>query len=273
MNGNDRIAAWAAEIEAARRGVRAIPTFSSRHADFDLATGYAVMLKVYRDRVRAGRLPVGRKIGFTNPGMWARYGVKDPIWAFVWADTVESPPEGRATCALAPFGEAKIEPEIVLHFARAPSSAARPNEILACIDWIAHGFEIVHSHYANWEFRAPDAVADDTLHGRLFLGAPRRVADLGPDLADHLARFTVDLHRDGALAERGVGANVLGSPLLALAHLVAVLAKQPDAPPIAAGEIVTTGTLTSALAVQAGESWHTRIAGIDLPGLEIAFVP
>jgi 2-keto-4-pentenoate hydratase len=63
---------------------------------------------------------------------------------------------------------------------------------------------------------------------------------------------------------------VLGSPLRALAYLVDVLAAQPKFAPLAAGEIVTTGTLTSALPVRAGDIWSTVIEGIDVPGMEIA---
>src|SRR5438876_44058 len=68
-----------------------------------------------------------------------------------------------------------------------------------------------------------------------------------------------------------VGANVLGSPLAALAHLVGVLAKQPGAPALAAGEIVTTGVITDAHPVAPGELWSTRIAGLPLAGLTVEF--
>ena len=77
--------------------------------------------------------------------------------------------------------------------------------------------------------------------------------------------------RDGAVAERGGGRNVLGAgPLAALGHLVDVLANDSVGPPLAAGEIVTTGTLTDALPVAAGEVWSMRLAGLSLPGLDLA---
>ena len=44
------------------------------------------------------------------------------------------------------------------------------------------------------------------------------------------------------------------SPLLALAHLIQALARQPEAPPLSAGEIVTTGVITDAHPVAAGET-------------------
>jgi 2-oxo-3-hexenedioate decarboxylase len=63
---------------------------------------------------------------------------------------------------------------------------------------------------------------------------------------------------------------VLGSPLLALAHLVQVLEKS-GAPPLAAGEIVSTGTLTDAHPVAPGERWNTRFNDLPLPGLTVEF--
>jgi 2-oxo-3-hexenedioate decarboxylase len=82
----------------------------------------------------------------------------------------------------------------------------------------------------------------------------------------------VELYRGEALVDRGVGANVLDSPLKALEHLVALLAKQRGAPPLEAGELVTTGVITDAHPVRPGETWSTRIAGLPLPGLTIEFV-
>jgi 2-oxo-3-hexenedioate decarboxylase len=77
------------------------------------------------------------------------------------------------------------------------------------------------------------------------------------------------LFRGGQLVDQGAGANVLGSPLLALGHLVALLEKQPEAPPLRAGDIITTGVLTDAHPVAAGETWRTEVSGLN--GLAIDF--
>ena len=57
---------------------------------------------------------------------------------------------------------------------------------------------------------------------------------------------------------------MLDSPLLALRHLVELLAADPHNPPLSAGEIISTGTLTLAMPVRAGEIWTTRAYGIPL---------
>ncbi|MNN96763.1 hypothetical protein D3C81_2157980 [compost metagenome] len=40
---------------------------------------------------------------------------------------------------------------------------------------------------------------------------------------------------------------------------------------IQAGELVTTGTLTRAYPVHAGETWSTELDGLSLPGMRIVF--
>ena len=62
---------------------------------------------------------------------------------------------------------------------------------------------------------------------------------------------------------------MLDGPLNALRHLVELLAAEHDNPPLAAGEIVTTGTLTRALPVAPGETWTTELFGVALPGLSV----
>jgi 2-oxo-3-hexenedioate decarboxylase len=145
-------------------------------------------------------------------------------------------------------------------------------EILACVDWIAHGIEIVQSHFPGWKFQAADVIADWALHGTLLVGEPQDVGRLGADLTTALERFTVTLSCDGSVREVGRGSNVLGSPLAAIAHLLAVLAQQRQAMPLQANELVTTGTLTPALPIHAGETWRTDLSGIALPGISVQFV-
>ena len=64
----------------------------------------------------------------------------------------------------------RLEPEIVRFRARTPRAGMSLIELQGCLDWVAHGFEIVHTHFDGWRFTAPDTVADFALHGRLRVG-------------------------------------------------------------------------------------------------------
>jgi 2-keto-4-pentenoate hydratase len=264
--------ALALEMKSAQDTARQIEPFTARIPGFDLETAYQVSRVIHEARVAEGAKPVGRKIGFTNPDMWSRYGVREPIWAHVYDRTVVLLEDTAATCSLAHFAEPMIEPEIVLHFRTAPRSDGGLAGILEAIDWVAHGFEVVQSHFPGWKFQAPDTVADGGLRGSLLVGPRVPVGELGSDPIHALESFTLDLSCDARHVETGRGSNVLGNPLAAILNLLGVLATQPHAAPLGAGELVTTGTITAAHPVHAGETWRTGLQGIPLHGLELRFL-
>jgi 2-oxo-3-hexenedioate decarboxylase len=256
-------------IELAASGHMA-PPFSVRHPKLDADMGYRAMLRLHRHRLAIGWKPVGRKIGFTNRTLWQRYGVHEPIWGFVYDHTLIRAPDNRAEVVLEGLSQPRIEPEICFGLKAPPPRSHDPHAILAAIDWVAHAVEIVHTFHPGWNFSLPDCTAANGLHGRLVLGKQIPVGDL-PNLESRLPAARVALRRAGKPVDEGTGANVLDSPLYALAHLVEVLAMQPEFDQLHAGEIVSTGTLTDAHPVKPGETWSTAFEGLPLPGLTVAF--
>jgi 2-oxo-3-hexenedioate decarboxylase len=262
----------AREILDASASRRQVAPFSGRLAGFDLSNAYQVTAALRRLRTARGEKSVGRKIGFTNRTIWAEYGVYAPIWGDMY-DTTLKPLDTDGAVDLSPLLEPRIEPEIAFGLARAPQPGMDETALLGCIDWVAHGFEIVQSIYPGWRFAAPDTVAAHGLHGIYRIGPRHRLRDhSNVDWLTALAGFEIELSRDGAPVDRGKAANVLDGPLSALRHLVELLAKDPTNPPLAAGEIVTTGTVTRAFPVKTGESWSTRLHGLPLDGIAIRFV-
>jgi len=249
---------------------RSIQTFTARDPGFDISRAYEVAARVHAVRLARGERPVGRKIGFTNRNIWDEYGVREPVWGFVYDTTFFQAQNGRAFIEIDGFAEPRIEPEIVLHFKSAPPATRDEAAILDCIDWIAHGFEIVQSPFPGWKFKVSDTIAANGLHGALVVGDPVPVATI-PECARRLREFHITLKRGEAVMAKGGGANVLDSPLLAFAHFARTLKGLPMFPPVAANEVVTTGTLTAALPIRHGEMWSTLLSHIDLPGLTIIF--
>jgi 2-keto-4-pentenoate hydratase len=261
----DELARKLTDAAAQRRPVEPL---SRTVPGFDVARAYAVSAALHRERLARGERPIGRKIGFTNRTIWDEYGVYEPIWGFVYDTTVQFADGPQASLEVGHLAEPRIEPEIVLHFREAPRTTRDEAEILAAIDWIAHGFEIVQSPFPGWKFQVADTVAVNGLHGALCVGPRVAVAGIA-DCARKLREFTIALSSAGTVRAEGGGANVLDTPLLAMAHLLEVLQGLPQFAPVAAGEIVTTGTLTAALPVRPGETWSTTLAGIELPGLTL----
>jgi 2-oxo-3-hexenedioate decarboxylase len=266
------IGAIAGRLIAAYDNATTLPPITAGHPDFDVAAGYDVLREIEARRVASGWQPVGRKIGFTNRTIWPRYGVYLPMWAHVWSHTVRYATANRATLALASFAQPRIEPEVVFKLKAPMPVTDDARAALDCVEWIAPGFEIVQSHFPDWKFAAADCTAAFGLHGALVIGAPLAVTDRNrAELAAALPGFTLTLRREGAVIDTGVGANVLESPALALVHLARVLAQQPQFPPLAAGEIVTTGTVTDAWPVVSGETWTSDYGALGLSGMTLTF--
>ncbi len=265
------IQAIAADAFAVLNTGRQIPPFSSRFPAFDLDDAYRVTASVRQMRRAAGEVPVGRKIGFTNRTIWDEYQVNAPMWGYVYDRTLHSLSDIGETLSLAGLAEPRIEPEIAFRLASAPAPGMDEAALLGCIDAVAHGFEIVQSIFPGWMFSLPDTVVAYGLHGALVLGSWHTVASERKIWLQSLSTFAIDLERNGTIADHGESSNVLGGPLSALRHFVDLLAHDPANPPLAAGEIVTTGTLTRAFPVKPGETWATEISGIALDGISVRF--
>lgn len=264
------IDAIATELLEALEHRSIIEPLTRRDPAFDNQAAYEVSAEILHRRRQRGEKPIGRKIGFTNRLIWDEYAVSAPMWGHVYDTTVTFLREPSGRLAISHLSQPRIEPEIMLHFRESPALARDDDELLATIDWIAHGFEIVQTHFLDWKFGLADTIADFGLHGALMVGPPQPVERFD-DLVSTLRTFTIALAKNGSIAARGAGANVLDGPLPAALFLLRVLRDQTVFDPVRAGEIVTTGTLTPALPIAPGETWTTSLAGIDVPGVTVQF--
>ena len=236
----------------------------------DLEVAYRDALAVRALRERRGEKPAGFKVDFTNRTIWERYGVFAPIWGTVWNSTL-SRCDGEGTLALHSLAQPRLEPEVVFGMRATPARAPTLEALFDCVEWLAPGFEIVQSHCENWKFSAPETVADGGLHGRLLVGREtpvRNVAASGEALDKLLAACKVRLSRGEQVMDEGRGANVLDGPLHALLYFVEELQQYPGAPPLKAGDVVTTGTWTDAWPLQPGERWRAEFDTV-LPSLAV----
>ncbi len=267
-----QIQAIARELLDAYDHAKLIPSIAAREPDFDLDAAYQVAAELMRERRRRGSRPVGRKIGFTNRTIWNLYGVDAPMWAHVYDDTVSYAQGGKAEVSLAGTVSPRMEPEILFKLrAPIPVGCTDAEQLLASVEWYAHSVEIVDSHF-DWKFKLADATADWACHARLVIGEPQaiRAQDI-PALARALPAVRAALWKGGVKRIEGVGANVLGSPAYALGFLADLLAQQSFMQPLAAGEVISTGTISDALPVKPGETWSTEISGLPAQNLIISY--
>lgn len=236
---------------------------SLRDPGFDLATAYAVEAQLTRLRRESGRTTVGRKVGYASKALWRKLKLETLVWARMYDDTVKYAENGAASLSLTGMSSPRIEPEIVFKLKkRIPSDT--PTAPLKAVEWLALGFEIVDCVYPSWTFQPADFVASFGLHAALIVGEPVHVEpDMFAALSDQLPTFKVRLLKDGQLIEEGSGKNSLGSPALSLGELAAAIGRQPGAEPLAAGELISSGSLTAPHPVAGGQRWRCEVEGLS----------
>ena len=263
----------ASELAAAYEESRTLTAAPSSRDKLDLAGGYAVERELVRLRRSKGHATVGIKVGYANKAIWRVLELETLVWAHIYEDTVRYAGGNAASLSLARTISPKIEPEIVFKM-RAPLSAGitDPAVALEAVEWLALGFEIIDCPYPDWKFQPSDFVAAYGLHAALVVGEPCPVTatNIGA-LVEQLPKFKVRLSKDGQLVAEGSGRNSLRSPALCLAELASAMAKQ-DGESLAAGDLVSSGTLTESTPIQSGATWTASVEGIDLAALTLRVV-
>jgi len=252
----------ATEIMNAYASRTIIPSPSSRDAAFTIADAYAVESELVRLQQAKGRTTTGLKVGYANKAMWRALKLETLVWAHMYENTVVFSSDGVASLSISRMTAPKIEPEIVFKV-KEPIAGADPAAILAGVEWVAVGFEIIDCVFPEWQFQPADFVAAFGLHAALVVGEPRRITpDIIPALAEQLPGFKLALSRNGNVVEEGSGKNSLRSPALCLGELARVATLAP-------GDLVSSGTLTTPTLIAGGEEWKASLDGLDLQNLTL----
>ena len=253
------------EISKAISQTQQIVPFSKRGIFLSLQDAYDVAGLV---KESLGLPPeIGKKIGFTNRNIWDVYNVNEPIWGPITSKSVSFAETSFQKIDLSQFCEPRIEPEVVICLREKPRHYDEDLNIF--IDWIAPGFEVVDSIYANWSFALPDTIASGGLHGCLVIG---KKLFINNDVERDLADLKVRLFKDASFEEEGTGANVLDGPVSAVRYLHKSLAAIKNQVLLSSGNIITTGTMTDAKPVFPGEKWTGKFEGIIESDLSVEFL-
>jgi 2-keto-4-pentenoate hydratase len=265
------IGALARELQSAYESGQMVAIPPSQRPGFDLDAAYAVEAKLQEFREASGQRAVGRKVGYANKAMWRVLKLESLVWAHMYEDTVHYSRENSATLALAHLRSLKIEPEIVFGLKQpVAGESTDAAAALASVDWLALGFEIIDCPFPEWKFQPSDFIASFGLHAFLVIGEKTEVKpELIGKLVDELGRFKVRMLKSGDLIEEGSGRNSLKNPALCLAELAAAITRRFPSQPLGAGEIVSSGTLTSGHQTAKGDLWRAEVEGISLPPLTL----
>lgn len=207
--------------------------------------GYAIQALIER----RSRAPLfGWKIAATSAEGQAHIGVDGPLAGRLLAERVV---ESGSTLPLGGNGMRVAEPEFAFRMARDLAPRETPyalGEVMAAVGALHPAIEVPDSRYEDFtRVGAAQLIADNGCAHWLVLGPEAPSAWRAVDLARHEVLGAVS----GGMERKGVGANVLGDPRLALTWLANELSRLGL--PLAAGQVVTTGTCLAPLPIAGGQ--------------------
>jgi 2-oxo-3-hexenedioate decarboxylase len=252
------IAKLAEHLENCELEARDTTKITDDYPDMDWDDAYAIQDEIRRRKMARGHKIVGLKAGLTSFAKMKQMGVDTPVFGFM-ADYYAVPEGGE--CQISKLIHPKVEPEIAFVTKTAiKGPGCHIGTVLAAIDFVMPGIEVIDSRYRDFKFDLKSVIADNTSATRFVVGGRAiPVADVD------LRTVGIVLEKNGAPVAFGAGAAVLGHPALAIAMLANHLAARGEEIP--AGSLILSGGITEAVAVQAGDSVTLRVQGMGSVGM------
>lgn len=227
-------------------GLRAQPitAFTASDPGFDTDAGYAIQDRLLDLRHARGEVVIGAKLGLASRAMQGQFGIDGPISGWL-TDTMVL--DAGEPLRLVDFLQPRVEPEIALILDRDLCDPMTTTEdVLAATTVAFPALEVLDCHFADYEGRAADLVADNGAAARVMLG-PHPIAIEGADLRTLGCVF----ERNGELIATATGAEALGHPAAAVAWLARRMAGRGRG--LEAGMLVLSGGLTQSVLVRPGD--------------------
>lgn len=222
----------AERLDTAQRTATAIPQTAG---GFGVEIAYEIQHAVIARRLDRGEAMIGMKLGFTSRAKMIQMGVLDVI---VGQLTNGMRASDGADIQLSALVHPRAEPEIAFRLGRAIDPGDARCDIESAVSAVAPALEIIDSRYRDFRFSLPDVIADNASAAMFAIGPwHSATSDLG--------NRAVTLSVDGASAEVGSTAAILGHPVRALRALVAMAHRHDFALP--AGSILLVGAATAAV--------------------------
>jgi len=223
----------------------------------DEASAYAVQGALHRQLTTAGRGPLaGHKIGCTTTVMQRFLSIGNPCAGGVFAPTVR---HRQAEFRHADFLHVGVECEIAVRLAKplpAPGAPYDRESVAAAVGACLAAIEVVDDRYQDYgSLDTPTLIADDFFNAGCVLGEPAGTwREL--DLARIQGRMAINRSAVGT----GIGGDILGHPLEALAWLANGLAGRGQS--LRAGEFVLLGSVVQTRWVERGDVVEIEIDGL-----------
>ena len=201
--------------------------------------------------VASGDTISGYKIGATSDETLGVLGLTEPFYGPIYTKyTSYTQPDKPLDLPLIAAHNSRVEAEFVACLKNPIQRKEKDivlEELLEHIEWVASGFEFVGSRYTPpTGSRGTSVIADFGAHQHSVIGAPYREWR-SLDLRSHEVSLTIN---GDNIASGHSGLSIYGHPL----SLVCWLLNQPAmSQGLGAGQIISCGTCTGAVAVKPGD--------------------
>ena len=243
----DAVRAAALALDEAERTRTQIRLLSETYPGITMDDAYAIQAEWVRVKQATGDPIIGWKIGLTSKAMQQALlidipdsGVLLKSMDFASGSTI---PAGR-------FIQPRIEAEIAF-VTRAPMDDPSLQAIIDATEYVAPALEILDTRITRKDPETGrlrtvyDTISDNAANGGIVMGAPVR------DFRNvDLRRVGAICSRNGEVEETGLGAGVLGDPVLSMSWLVQRLAAYGQR--IEAGQVVLSGSFIRPIEAPSG---------------------
>lgn len=255
MMQKEQINVLADELYEARGIARSVVKLTGRYPELTVAEAYAIQLVNVDRRIKGGATIVGKKIGLTSEAMQTMLGVNEPDYGILLSDMVATEETAIDTKKLiAPRIEAELAFILKSDIDTVPHADIA--SVLAATEFIVPSFEIIDSAIADWKMAIQDTVADNASSAMLVLGKNRIPVSEIKDLTGIHMVFM----KNDAVIDEGESSAVMGHPAEAVAWLANKLHEFGIR--LRAGEIILSGSLIKAYAVEAGDVFTAEFANV-----------
>ena len=252
----DQIREIAAAHELARRTVVPIDPVTRTFPDMTLDDAYAVQAAWIELQVADGAIVKGHKIGLTSRAMQMAMKIDEPDFGALFDYMFI---ESGAAISAADYLDPKIEVEFAFVLGeRLDRAGVTAADVYAATDHIVPALELIDArshrvHPLDGRARTVrDTISDNAADAGIVVGTER----ISPaDAASGMLRWAGAIcTRNGIVEETGLGAGVLGDPVMGIVWLANRL--HGLGIPMEAGETVLAGSFTRPVDCRAGDEFH-----------------
>jgi 2-keto-4-pentenoate hydratase len=229
--------------------------------DIAIEDSYAISTEVAKRKIAAGAKLIGHKVGLTSKAMQRSSMIDEPDYGHLMSDMFIH--DGQ-TVAADSYIQPRVEIEIAFVLGKClGGGGVTAADVLRGTEFVLPSIEIIDSRIADWKCGLEDSIADNASSASVVLGGRATKLD-GLDLRLSGAL----LERSGRIIETGVGAAVLGNPVVAVAWLANKLHEAEIT--LQEGDVVLAGACTRAVDVVAGDVIRAEFSNLGMVSVAFA---